>query len=116
MAQKAPNDKGEGTMNNKTFTVVYNLGWWEHEDCRNAYSVHDADCKFVKTRNNYNCQGVYGNHDSVEIAIEDAYDEALGRFADAVKEFGFWHMIKVCKCAGGAAVKKEVKNSGKVAA
>lgn len=103
-------------MNNKTFTVVYNLGWYEHEDCRNAYSVHDAECNFVKTRNNFNSQGVWGSHATVEEAIADAHDEATGRFAEALAEFGFWHMIKVCKCAGGNAAKTEVKNSGKVAA
>jgi hypothetical protein len=109
--------KGAKAMNtDKTFTVVYNSGWWEHEDCRNAYSVHDSECKFVKTRNNYNCQGVWGSHNSVELAIEDSYFEARGRFAEALAEFGFWHMIKVCKCAGGNAAKIEVKKSGKVAA
>lgn len=99
-----------------TFTVVANWGWFKHEDCRNAYSVHDGDCKFVKTRNNYNSQGVWGGFESAEAAIYDAHDEALGRFSEAVAQFGFWHMITVCKCAGGAAVKKEVKKNGKVAA
>ncbi len=103
-------------MNNKTFTVVYNWGWFKHEDCRNAYSVHDSDCNFVKTRNDNNCQGVWGNLPTVEAAVSDAYGDATCRFDEALEKFGFWHMVTVCKCAGGAAAKKEVKNSGKVAA
>jgi len=100
----------------KTFTVVYNWGWFKHEDCRNAYSVHDGECKFVKTRDNYNSQGVYGGHASIELAIADAHGDATCRFDEALEKFGFWHMVTVCKCAGGAAAKKEVKNSGKVVA
>jgi hypothetical protein len=99
-----------------TFTVVYNWGWWEHEDCRNAYSVHDGDCKFVKTRNNFNSQGVDEGYVNVEAAIYGAYGDATCRFDEALAKFGFWHMIKVCKCAGGSPAKTEVKKSGKVAA
>jgi hypothetical protein len=98
------------------YTVVANWGWVKHEDCRNAYSIHDTDCNFVKTRNNTNSQGVWGKFLSVENAIADSYDNATERFDETLSKFGFWHMVTVCKCAGGAAAKKNAKQIVKVGA
>jgi len=92
-----------------TYTVVCNWGWYEHDDCRNAYSVHNSDCKITK-RISKNIQGVWDDKFvTIENAIVNCIDDAGFRFEDALSKFGFWQMVTVCKCAGGAAAKKNAK-------
>ena len=97
-----------------TYTVVCNWGWYEHDDCRNAYSVHNSDCKVTK-RISKNIQGVWDDKFvTIENAIAGCIDDAGFRFEDALSKFGFWQMVTVCKCAGGAAAKKVAKQTVKI--
>ena len=86
-----------------SFTVIYNWGWFKHEDCRNAYSIHSSDCKIaqaadVNERKN-KIQGYTGNLPTLEAAIADAQDDAACRFNEAIQNYGFKQMLKICKCA-----------------
>ena len=84
-----------------SYKVVSNWGWFKHLDCKDAYSVHQSDCGFLNTRNDDNCQGVSEEYVDAKTAILTTYfDDTVCRFNDALKEFGFWQMVKVCKCAG----------------
>jgi hypothetical protein len=97
-----------------TYTVVCNWGWYDHDDCRNAYSVHNSDCKITK-RISSNVQGIWDDKfATIENAIEGCIDDAEGRFTETLAKFGFWQMVKVCKCAGGATTKKIAKQTVKV--
>ena len=91
-----------------TFTLVATWDWFKHEDCRNAYAIHATECRDTAKAIERG-QDKLGQFDTIQDAICDAGDEANGRFSDALKEFGFWHMVKVCPCAGGAKAKKEAK-------
>ena len=94
-----------------TYTVVCNWGWYDHQDCRNAYSVHNSDCKVTRSMSK-NIQGVWDDKFvTIENAIVSCIDDAGFRFEDALSKFGFWQMVTVCKCAGGATAKKVAKQT-----
>lgn len=97
-----------------TYTVVCNWGWYAHEDCRNAYSVHDSNCKITKSRSS-KIQSVWDDeYLTVENAIAGCIDDANCRFQETLSKFGFWHMVTVCKCAGGSTAKKVAKQTVKI--
>ena len=86
-----------------TFTLIHNWGWFKHDDCRNAYSVHADTCRIaqnaeIKQRQN-KIQGYETGFASVEDAIAGAQSDASCRFTDTLKQYGFKQMLKVCKCA-----------------
>lgn len=82
------------------YTIVQNWGWFKHDNCKGAFSLHSSDCKVVKTRDMHNCQGTSGPFDDVKTAVEEMYfDAAVCRFVDVVKQYGFWQMVIVCKCS-----------------
>ena len=83
-----------------TYTVVQNWGWFKHDNCKGAYSLHSSDCKVVKTRDDYNSQGTLGEFNDVKSAVDEMYfDAAVCRFVEEVKQFGFWQMVTICKCS-----------------
>ena len=86
-----------------TFTIIYNWGWYKHEDCRNAYSIHSSNCKIAqaaeKNEQKNKIQGFTENLSSLELAIADAKNDAICRFSEALATYGFKQMLKICKCA-----------------
>lgn len=86
-----------------SFTLIHNWGWFKHDDCRNAYSVHADTCRIaqnadIKQRQN-KIQCYETGFASVEDAIAGARSDAACRFADTLARFGFKQMLKVCQCA-----------------
>lgn len=86
-----------------SYTLIHNWGWFKHEDCRNAYSVHADTCRIaqnadIKQRQN-KIQYFETGFASVEHAIAGARADAECRFRDTLQEYGFKQMFKVCQCA-----------------
>jgi hypothetical protein len=82
------------------YTIVANWGWWKHDNCKGAYSLHNSNCKVVKSRDEYNSQGIIGEFDDVKTAVLTTYqDDTVCRFDEALSQFGFWQMLTVCKCS-----------------
>lgn len=86
-----------------TYTLVMNWGWFKHQDCRGAYSIHLDTCRVAKAspenQRSNKIQGYTEGFDSIESARQGALDDAKTRFEDTLKEYGFNQMVKVCKCA-----------------
>ena len=87
----------------KTYTVIFNWGWFKHEDCRGAYSIHASDCRIAlgaetNLRRN-KIQGYVPDIFGFENAMAECLDDAKCRFTETLEKFGFKHMVKVCKCA-----------------
>ena len=85
-----------------SYTLIHNWGWTKHEDCRNAYSVHASDCRIAlaaETNQRKNkIQYFESGFATVDVAKAEAMSNASERFADALAQFGFKQMLKVCKC------------------
>lgn len=82
------------------YSVIATWGWFKHENCKNAYSLHSADCKIPKQANDENSQGVFGEFDDVKTAIVDTLvNDTQARFDEALEKFGFWQMWTICKCS-----------------
>lgn len=86
-----------------SYTIIHNWGWFKHQDCRNAYSIHADECRIAlmaeNNLRNRKIQDYATNIASLEIAIEECLSDAKVRFTDTLKEFGFKQMLKICKCA-----------------
>jgi hypothetical protein len=86
-----------------TYTVIFNWGWFKHEDCRNAYSIHASDCRIAlaaeTNRRRNKIQGFVTDIATLEDAKAECLDDANCRFTETLEKFGFKHMLKICKCA-----------------
>jgi hypothetical protein len=86
-----------------TYTLIMNWGWFKHQDCRGAYSIHLSTCRVAqgveRNRNSNKIQGYEEGLASIEEARAEAFGDASARFTDTLKEYGFEQMIKICKCA-----------------
>lgn len=85
-----------------TYTLIHNWGWFKHQDCRNAYSIHSSDCRIAQSaENNFRRNKIQGYETDIA-TLEDAKAEAMAdascRFTDTLKEYGFKQMLKICKC------------------
>lgn len=85
-----------------TYTVIHNWGWFKHEDCRNAYSIHASNCRVAQSaetnRKRNKIQGYVTDLATLEDAKAECLDDAKCRFSETLQNFGFKQMLKICKC------------------